>query len=106
MHAPAGALAPADPRPGVLSVVSEFPFEWAGIGGIALLDIVWINQTRFSFHIPSRDLAAVIAIFIVGILFRTLYRDRRGSLIAEYCALSLVATATFGILSYLCASTA
>ena len=105
MHASAGTLVSAETRPAI-SIVSEFPLEWAAIAAIALLDLAWIRQTKLSFHIPFRDLAAVIAVFLVGVSFRTLYRDRRGSLIAEYCALSLVTTAIFGILSYLCCAAA
>jgi hypothetical protein len=102
MDAPAASSATAVPHVAGSSLLSEFPLEWAGLAIVAVIDTIWAKSSGFSFVVGLRDLAAVLGIFAIGLAFRTLYRDRRGSLIAEYCALSLAATGVLGVLSYLC----
>jgi hypothetical protein len=99
------ASAPAIPRGITVASISEFPLEWAVVALVALIDIIWARGVGFSFAMSPRDLAGLAAIFAVGLLFRTLYRDRRGSLIAEFCALTIAAVCVLGVLSYLCCAT-
>ena len=95
----------AVPRWAAVGFISEFPLEWAGVAALALIDIVWAARIGFSFAVPGRDAAALVAIFGVSLFFRTLYRNRRGSLIAEFCALTIAVTCALQVLSYLCCAT-
>jgi hypothetical protein len=84
-----------------LSALSDFPFEWAGVAAVALVDAVWAHRVGFSLAVAARDAGALIILLVVGLCFRVAVRDLRGSLISEYIALTVVAAGAFAVLSYL-----
>jgi len=105
MDARATSSGTAVPRWTRFGFISEFPLEWAGVALLALIDMVWATRIRFSFAVSLRDVVALSAIFAISLLFRSLYRNRRGSLIVEFCALTIAATCGLQVLSYLCCAT-
>jgi hypothetical protein len=79
---------------------SRFASEWAAVAVLIVFALSWMAQTGFELRVAWDDgfvllIALAIVIVMNGVDFR------RISLIGEYFALSLVATATFGVVSYL-----
>lgn len=105
MDARAASSATAVPRWIDVGFISEFPLEWAAVAVLALTDVVWAARIGFSFAVSPRDFAVLVAIFAASVFFRTFYLNRRGSLIAEFCALTITVTCALQVLSYLCCAT-
>ena len=80
---------------------SEFPFEWCGLGAVLLLDVLWSPLVGLHIGLVWRDGIVLAGAATVMLALRGL-AIRRGGLMAEYLALTVAATAVFGVLSYLC----
>jgi hypothetical protein len=79
--------------------------EWAGLAVIALVDGVWAHAINFHLLIGIRDFLLIAIVFVLVIAAQRL-RAERAALVMEYFGLSLAATATFGVFSYLAMASA
>jgi len=84
----------------------DFPVEWSGVAVLALIDAWWAHRIGFSLTVASADGLTLMIALVAAVLLRLVLRQNRGSLAAEFFALSAAATTVFGILSYLCCAVA
>lgn len=79
----------------------DFVPEWSAIALLALIDAVWAAHIPLAFSATFADF--LVPVLALGLMagFR-LFAFRRAGLIAEYFALSLAASTTVCVLSYLC----
>jgi hypothetical protein len=96
------SLAPALAPQRRLARLTDFPIEWSAVAALAVLDLLWARRTGFSLSLASLGGRTLILVLIAGLLLRVCFQQNRLSLAAEFFAVSFAATATFGILSYLC----
>ncbi|HEX3430247.1 MAG TPA: phosphatase PAP2 family protein [Rhizomicrobium sp.] len=83
---------------------SDFAAEWIGIAIVALFALFWAHGIRFGLAVKWDDfLLPVLA--VLAIVSARLLRSERGSLAAEYFLLTIMATAAFGVISYLSMTT-
>ncbi len=83
----------------------NFPVEWAGLAFIVLVDAIWSNAIHFHLIIGLRDFLLLAATLMLMVIAQRL-RAERAALVMEYFCLSLVATAAFGVFSYLAMASA
>jgi len=86
--------------------LTEFPLEWSGVAVLMLIDAAWAARIGFSLTVKWLDCVVPLLAVAATITFRAIVRQERGALIAEYCILSIAATAAFAVLSYLCCAAA
>lgn len=86
-------------------VTCRFAPEWAAVAALLLIDGVWALLAGFSFALSWPSLALVILPIALALGLRIWDTSERGALIAEYFALTTLATIAFGVLSYLCCAT-
>jgi len=79
----------------------EFLPEWLALLAVGLVEIAWIQATGFRLH-ASWDDALISGTVLAAALGLRLFAYRRGSLMAEYLALSLCMALVFRVFSYLC----
>jgi len=79
----------------------EFTPEWLALLAVALIEIIWIQATGFRLHASWDDTQVLSAVLAIMVGLR-LFAYRRGSLMAEYLALTLCMAIVFKIFSYLC----
>lgn len=89
-----------------LAAVMDFPLEWTAVALLGLIDAWWAHRIGFSVSVSSLDGRGLLMALAAAILCRALFQRNRGSLAAEFLALSIAATTAFGILSYLCCAVA
>ena len=90
------------PAPSPSKLLSfEFSPEWLALLAVALIEIIWIQATGFRLH-ASWDDAQVSGVVLATMFGLRLFAYRRGSLIAEYLALTLCMALVFQVFSYLC----
>jgi hypothetical protein len=83
---------------------SDFPAEWLGVGVIALAVAIWAWAIHFHLAVQWHDVLLPCGVFVAVMLTHVLM-SRRGSLVAEYFLLTAIATAVFGVASYLSMAT-
>lgn len=83
---------------------TDFPAEWLGISVIALLAAIWGWHAHFDLAVRWSNLF-LPAVAILAIIATRLVASRRASLVTEYFLLTVVATAVFGVVSYLSMTT-
>jgi hypothetical protein len=88
------------PAPGKL-LSFEFAPEWLALLAVALIEIIWIQATGFRLHASWQD-ARVPCVVLATMFGLRLFAYRRGSLMAEYLALTLCMALVFKVFSYLC----
>lgn len=81
--------------------IVEFVPEWGALGLLALLIAAWANQIGFHLTVTRNDFYG-LGILLAAMLALRLFWMARGGMMAEFCALSLVAGAMVCVLSYLC----
>jgi membrane-associated phospholipid phosphatase len=83
---------------------SDFAPEWIGATAIFAVCAAWAMAIHFQLDVAWRDgliaIPAIVAVFVMRA-----FGSHKFGLIAEYFALTVVATAAFGILSYLSMTT-
>jgi len=100
-------LSPPPAAPGrLLAIATDFPLEWSAVAGLMLIDAVWAQRVGFSVSVSSLDGRALLMALAAAILFRAMLQQNRGSLSAEFLAVSIAAATAFGVLSYLCCTVA
>jgi len=85
--------------------ILNFPVEWAGLAVIVLADAIWSNAIHFHLIIGVRDFVLMAATLVLMVIAQRL-RAERAALVMEYFCLSLVATAAYGVFSYLAVASA
>jgi hypothetical protein len=80
---------------------SEFLPEWCALGAILLIDLMWMPAARLNIGLAWRD-GLVVALALIAMTALRALKIRSGGLMAEYFAVTAVAAAVFGVLSYLC----
>jgi len=83
---------------------TDFAVEWIGVFAVLLIVAFWAFCIRFELVIHWRDFLVPGAVTVALIVGHGLV-SQRASLVAEYFLLTLVATAVFGVLSYLSMTT-
>lgn len=91
------------PRPGQI-FKSDFAPEWIGAAVIFALCAAWGVAIQFQLDITWRDGLLFVPALAVVLAMRA-FGSRKFGLIAEYFALTVAATAAFGIFSYLSMTT-
>src|SRR5579859_3624178 len=83
-----------------------FPIEWLALFLLFLVNLVWAAWIGFRLHVKLMDFE-LLGICIAAVVFcRFILVRPRGALCAEAFALTLAATASFGVLTYLAAAAA
>lgn len=96
------SLSPPSAAPArLLAIATDFPLEWSAVVGLVLIDALWAERVGFSLAVSSLDGRALMMALVAAVLFRVTLQQSRGSLTAEFLAVSIAATTAFGILSYL-----
>lgn len=83
---------------------TDFGPEWLAVMLIALVAAVWARCVHFDLAVAPSDFRFPV-IIIIGILATHALMSRRAGLVAEYFLLTVLATAVFGVLSYLSMTT-
>ena len=83
---------------------SDFRAEWFGVGVFLSFAAIWAYGIHFSLIVRWHDLLLPCCV-VVAIVIAHVLRSERASLVAEYFLLTTVATAVFGLLSYLSMTT-
>jgi hypothetical protein len=86
-----------------LSNLRSFAFapEWLALVAIALVDTIWAQATGFRLHASWVD-ARVPGAVLIAMLGLRLFAHKRGSLMAEFLALTLCMAMVFTVFAYLC----
>lgn len=83
---------------------SDFAAEWSAIMVVALLASVWAWSIHFTLAVHAHDFL-IPAAASLAVLLAHAFRSERFSLATEYFLLTMVATAVFGVVSYLSMTT-
>ena len=78
-----------------------FTAEWLGIGAVAVLDIACVHAAGIRLILAWHD-GLQIALGLGVMLSLKIFADRRGSMMAEYFALTAASTSVILVLSYAC----
>src|SRR6266478_5654928 len=93
--------------PVALAIARESALKWLALGGIALIDLVWIAASDFHFPLVGAAGPAVSALLLVaaGYYFRVVRRQLTIFMLVDTLAQLIVCFAVCGVLSYLVIST-
>jgi hypothetical protein len=83
---------------------TEFAPEWLSVAALAALAVLWMVRVGFELTLSWRDGEFLFAAFAIVLVARCFKFDRL-NMTADYFALSLAATMTFGLVSYLAMAT-
>jgi hypothetical protein len=83
---------------------SDFAAEWFGVGVLALTTAIWARTINFDLAVQWHDVLLPCGVMVAVMLAHVLM-SRRASLVAEYFLLTAIATAVFGVASYLSMAT-
>lgn len=89
-------------RKGILR--TDFAWEWSGVIAIAFVAAVWARRVNFVLSARWDDFLLPCGV-LCAITIAHALRSERASLVTEYFLLTLAATATFGLISYLSMAT-
>ena len=83
---------------------SDFAAEWIGVAVIALGAAIWARSIKFDLSVQWHDALLPCGV-IFAVLLAHVFMSRRASLVCEYFLLTAIATAVFGVASYLSMAT-
>lgn len=84
---------------------SEFVPEWCAITCLIVLNVIWARAIGMHFTVVPSDLLIVGTCLAIMVALRLL-KVRKGGLMAEYFALTLISSTAICVLSYLCFASA
>jgi len=88
-----------------LRFTSEFVPEWCVIASLVALNVIWARTIGMRFTVVPSDFLIVGLCLAIMVALRLL-KVRKGGLMAEYFALTLLGSTTICVLSYLCFASA
>lgn len=78
-----------------------FAPEWLGLMTVFAVDALWAQLINFHLHIATDNFHVPVAVSVCAAVLR-LFGQKRGGMMAEFLALTLVMAMAFTVLSYLC----